>query len=375
MAILTASMEKKDFPALTGIRFIAASMVYVHHYAQILYTGKPPDFGYYFMRQLNLGVNLFFVLSGFLITHRYYSKTLAGGGFWLYWCKRIVRIFPLYYAVLAFYVAMFYVQHNGLPGVTTLFLNITLLKGLSDKYFLSGIAQAWSLTAEEMFYLYAPVAFYLIKRRGVFFLQMPLLLGIGLLLAVLASWLHWPFFFGDVSFVFAFTFFGRCFEFFTGMYVALFVRNGMKERKGIRFTTSGVLACCLFLSLLAFYAWKGNVEDINNHVPGVLLFNFLIPASFGLLFYGLITEDGWLKKILATKAFVLLGKSSYAFYLLHIGLFAEVFYFHVTSNVLLLYLLLQLSSVAAYKFFEKPVYFYLLKKFTALPRKEAEAAV
>ncbi len=358
-------MEKKDFPALTGIRFIAASFVYAFHYAPVLYAGKPLDFGYYLLHQLNIGVNLFFVLSGFLITHRYYSQSVTGGGFWLYWCKRIVRILPLYYAVLAFQFGMFYQQHNRLPDAATIFLSVTLLKGLSNAYVLTGLSQAWSLTVEEMFYLYAPVAFYLIKKKGVFLLQMPMLLATGFLLAGLASWFSLPNVFGGIRFLFADSFFGRCFEFFTGMYVALKLRNGVQERKGLRFTASGAFAFCFFLCVLAFYAQRESIDDINSFPFGVLVFNFLIPASFGLLFYGLVTESSWLKGLLATKPLTLLGKSSYAFYLLHIGFFAEVFYFHVTGNLLLLYLLLQLCSIAAYKFFEKPVYFYLLGKFIA----------
>lgn len=353
-------MDKKDFPALTGIRFIAASLVFVFHYAQILYEGRPWDYGFYLMHQLNIGVNLFFVLSGFLITHRYFSMQLNRREFAYYWWKRIVRILPLYFAVLVFQL-LFY-QHQPLSA-SVVFLNVTLLKGLSDKYVLSGLAQSWSLTVEEMFYLYAPFAFYFIKRNGVFIVQLPLLAAAGCVLVGLAAWLKWPGFFGDFQFLFERTFFGRCFEFFVGMYVALKVSKDIKERKGIWFTASGVLSFFVLLGVLAFYAWTGNIETINGFPFGVLVFNFLIPASFGLLFYGLVTESSWLKQLLATKPLLLLGKSSYAFYLLHIGLFAEVFYFHVTSNVLLLYLLLQVSSIAAYKFFEKPVYFYLLRKF------------
>ena len=62
---------KKELPELTGIRFIAASMVFLFHYAEVLFPLKDRPFAYYFFRQLNTGVSLFFVLSGFLITYRY----------------------------------------------------------------------------------------------------------------------------------------------------------------------------------------------------------------------------------------------------------------------------------------------------------------
>lgn len=355
--------NKKVFPALTGIRFVAASLVFVFHYAQIVYDGQPPDFGYYFMRQLNVGVNLFFVLSGFLITHRYFW--LSKGEFWFYWCKRIARIFPLYYLVLGLNFLLLHRLHHTTPDAMTLFLNITLLKGLSESYFFSVMTQSWSLTVEEMFYLYAPVCYYLIKKRGLFVLQLLTLFGLGLLLVWLASATASPTFFGGTTFLFAGTFFGRCFEFFTGIYVALLVRKTSVGRAGRLFTFAGGALFFLFVLLLAYYAWTRKIEVINDYPLGVLLFNFLIPTAIGLLLYGLVVEQSRLKNALATNALQLLGKSSYAFYLLHIGAVAEVIFFHVTANILFLYLLLQLCSIAAYKFFEKPVYFYLLRKFQA----------
>ena len=64
--------ENKYLPALTGIRIIAAYMVFFHHYNPI----NKDFFGiviYNFFTELHVGVTLFFVLSGFLITHRYYD--------------------------------------------------------------------------------------------------------------------------------------------------------------------------------------------------------------------------------------------------------------------------------------------------------------
>ncbi len=92
-------MQKKDFPALTGIRFIAVTFVFLSHYANQLIQ-SPNHFGYIFLRQLNVGVTLFFVLSGFLITHRYYEISYAAKTFQFYITKRIARIFPLYLLLL-----------------------------------------------------------------------------------------------------------------------------------------------------------------------------------------------------------------------------------------------------------------------------------
>lgn len=125
----------------------------------------------------------------------------------------------------------------------------------------------------------------------------------------------------------------------------------------------------ILLLLLAFYAYQQHVVMANNSVIGILIFNVLIPVAIGIFYYGLLLEQTLLKRFLSADWAILLGKSSYAFYLLHIGMIAEVFYFHFTSNILLLYICLQLLSILAYKAFEKPVYFFILRKFAAQKNK------
>jgi peptidoglycan/LPS O-acetylase OafA/YrhL len=352
-------MDRKNFPALTGIRFIAASLVYLFHYAQQLFSEGHTSFFYFFLRQLNIGVTLFFVLSGFLITYRYYEFNFNGRELRYYFLKRIARIFPLYYAILAIQLLLLYLHGKASPDALTVFLNITLLKGLSDTYFFSVLTQSWSLTVEEMFYLYAPFCFYLIKAKKFFFLQVVILLGIGFLLSYIFS----PPFFGGSSFMLSGTFFGRCIEFFTGIFLGLVLKKRQVVGCTIYYTLGGSILFTGLLILLGYYAYTKNIEVINDYFFGIVLFNFLIPVSIGVIYYGLLVERTWLKKLLSTRMLVLLGKSSYAFYLLHIGMIAEIIFFHVTSNLIVLYLLLQLLSVATYKLFEKPVYFFILRKF------------
>ena len=127
----------------------------------------------------------------------------------------------------------------------------------------------------------------------------------------------------------------------------------------------------ILLLALCFYIQQLSVKPMYNYSVGILLFNFLIPAAIGVFYYGLLVEQTWIKRLLSTNWMILLGKSSYAFYLLHIGMIAEVIYFHVTANILLLYILLQLLSILAYKAFEKPVYFFILRKFAAQKNKRS----
>src|SRR5689334_14754720 len=87
----------EQFPALTGIRAVAAFMVFFHHLPLWL---KPNVF---IGLQLTFydGVTLFFVLSGFLITYKYFDKLQASRG-WIryYFVNRFARIYPVYFLLL-----------------------------------------------------------------------------------------------------------------------------------------------------------------------------------------------------------------------------------------------------------------------------------
>jgi len=83
---------------LTSLRFIAALLVFLHHFGGFLYGTAATSIGLALIVEGHFGVNIFFVLSGFLITYRYFSdpddKPL---NLFQYIVKRIARIYPLYY--------------------------------------------------------------------------------------------------------------------------------------------------------------------------------------------------------------------------------------------------------------------------------------
>jgi len=171
-------------PALDGLRGIAIALVVVYHFytASSLLTDRPSfaldrfaarAFGIGWM-----GVDLFFVLSGFLIT----SILLAarGGGrhaFVAFYARRVLRIFPAYYGYLALLIVV-------LPLVPALASNedLALLRSHQAWYWsylynvwiplrpltnigLFGNGHIWSLAVEEQFYLVWPFVVLLTPRR------------------------------------------------------------------------------------------------------------------------------------------------------------------------------------------------------------------
>src|SRR5271169_4997773 len=113
---------------LDGVRGVAILLVMVHHFA---ISAKALGFG---SRLLTLGelgwcgVDLFFVLSGFLITGILYDSKESSGYFRNFYARRILRIFPLYYAALGVVLLLSLIWPTaGVWGNASLFWIATFL--------------------------------------------------------------------------------------------------------------------------------------------------------------------------------------------------------------------------------------------------------
>ena len=180
----------KVLPNLDALRAIAALLVIVSHVEL-----QKEELGFSNLRPLvknfgALGVTLFFVLSGFLITWLLTQEHESKGGIHIrkfYW-RRILRIWPLYFAVLTAGIAIYYRSIQPSAIVLSLFFlpNIAFMKGLLP----SLIDPIWSLGVEEQFYLFHPHFFRLKKIKTIFNLLL-ILLVLLYLLKFSASHFHW----------------------------------------------------------------------------------------------------------------------------------------------------------------------------------------
>ena len=144
-------------PALDGLRAVAVFTVIVYHFG---INAVPGD----------LGVSAFFVLSGFLITWLLLREHTASGTVSLqrFYTRRVLRIFPAYYAFLA---VSFAIDHfRGQPwgtglGISSLFYLVNYYNALNG-HPVTSIAHAWSLGIEEQFYLLWPVLLVVLLRGG-----------------------------------------------------------------------------------------------------------------------------------------------------------------------------------------------------------------
>jgi peptidoglycan/LPS O-acetylase OafA/YrhL len=351
------------YPALTGLRFVAASMVFIFHYQDAIVPHVPVWLAR-LTGEFHTGVALFFVLSGFLITYQYQHYTFSHAGNYVrYLLIRSGRIFPLY-------IPIFLEMHSRwLYFVPEFMLHLSLLKGFFKKIHLSGVVQAWTLTVELTFYVLAPFLIWLGKKKS---LLVPYILTLltGILLTGigfgLSKWGYNPYgFMPDLAFSAWNTFFGRATEFFAGIGLGFYIGSEAKY-KPITFPFSGFFTCSglLLFGMLLFIisAGGGGGEAGSTKGYGLVLHNLFLPIGIIILLFGLMHEKTWVSKILSSQLFILLGNASYAFYLLHLGR-AESFIAVLTqNNILLNFLILWFLSILVYLFWEKPIYKFVKSK-------------
>jgi peptidoglycan/LPS O-acetylase OafA/YrhL len=143
-------MEKQEgvyFPSLTGFRGMAAILI-------LLFHSMLPWF-----KALWIGVPLFFVLSGFLITRILLQNKTEGNYFKAFYIKRALRIFPIYY--LAILISIFWgllvnADLSQLPLFLIYVQNFSISQDIQPDYCYGLMNHTWSLSVEELFYFVWP---------------------------------------------------------------------------------------------------------------------------------------------------------------------------------------------------------------------------
>jgi peptidoglycan/LPS O-acetylase OafA/YrhL len=294
--------------ALTGLRFIAAFLVVLHHF------GKPPlpYFERYVRNVLEHGfvaVTLFFILSGFILTYSYMGldarlRTSKRN----FWIARFARIYPVYLVgfLLATPLALQGIREmSGSTVANTAWFataTLTLVQSWSSVASMVWNPPGWSLSDEAFFYLLFPFIAPLILKLS----------GRGLLVAMLIFWLlslAGPLA-GLVSAQFNHTFWSnnplvRLPEFLMGIALGklwLMRKPGAVDRylPYIAVASAGLLLVILSLD-----------------VPESVFMNGTTAPLMMALIYSLASGRGLLGKALATKPMVTLGEASYSLYLFH----------------------------------------------------------
>lgn len=178
--------QPQYFKNLDGLRFLCFLSVYSVHAFHVPNPEIKSNFFYKLiveglLANGGLGVNFFFVLSGFLITYLLILEKQSSGTINIlhFWFKRVIRIWPLYFVCVFFGFIIFpyiksylgqTVNESADPKLYLLFLgNFDILKnGWPDS---TELGVLWSVSIEEQFYLVWPILLYLlpIKKYWIIF--------------------------------------------------------------------------------------------------------------------------------------------------------------------------------------------------------------
>lgn len=180
---------------LDGLRGVAVALVIFTHYLHTPSWGVAAKLGavYPLLSIGWVGVDLFFVLSGFLIGGILFDNRESSSLFSTFYLRRACRIYPIYLLLIASFVLIMHVgapaewmtQHS-LPLWSYLTFTQNFLMLLPQNYGHSWMGVTWSLAIEEQFYLVLPLIVFLFSRQTVLKIAVGLVIASPLLRTLLS---------------------------------------------------------------------------------------------------------------------------------------------------------------------------------------------
>lgn len=322
-------------PAIDGLRAVAVLAVFVFHLKREWLPG-----GF-------VGVDVFFVISGFLITsillHEYEHNSFS---LWKFYQRRIARLFPAFFTVaLATLLGAFFIysaQDLASCGanLVSAALSVVNLKYMfqGDYFTISPDAQPflhyWSLSVEEQFYMFFPAVFLLLylKANRYKTIILAILCGASLAACIALTYRRpeWAFYLLPT----------RAWELMAGSLLAnLGARWPVADNR--KFLWAGLSIAGLGLIITSLF-----VITEGPMFPG---YYAILPVLGAVLFLG---SNGWAsswpERLLSIGPMVLIGRMSYSIYLWHWPIFSFVDYqLYLASPLVRIGLKIALSAVAA----------------------------
>jgi exopolysaccharide production protein ExoZ len=290
--LVDATSRRNKFGTIEVGRGVASALVIFHHAGNIMaqprFYGAEPFWGHF--RNFNVGVDFFFVLSGFIIAWIHWDDLGKKTRLLSYAEKRFLRIYPPYWGVLLPLVLLYLIFPNaGVPSQRDP-LNIILSVFLLPYTVQPIVGVAWTLTHEILFYAVFSMLI-LLGRRSLIILPI-------WALAILAAHFAEP-----LAFPYSFFFSPFNLEFIMGVGAAAFLRH---YRMPLPWISAAVGATAFFVLML----FALHVQD--NALVGRLAFG--VASVLSVL--GAV-EIERRHEFRIPKILLFLGASSYAVYLVH----------------------------------------------------------
>jgi peptidoglycan/LPS O-acetylase OafA/YrhL len=332
---------RPSLPALTSLRFLAALWVATFHmFVMQAFVGpvwfqRIAAFGY-------MGVNFFFVLSGFILVYSYWGKQVSPRVFWQ---TRFARVYPVFVFSLLLAAPFFFyaclkldsstvvpewawcAQHLKLSSLLTIFLLQTWTPQTSMAWHMP----TWSISNEAFFYFLFPFVLPIFGRfsRKQLFVVVLGAIAVGIAITGVYNSLRpdgaltldprhvvpWRYFisFNPVS---------RLSEFLVGMASGLlFLRIKNHRQFAWPLVVAGVVAATFAATAMRYR-------------PEIIVHPALLAPAFAAIIYGIALRPVGILAFVENRFSVLLGDASYSFYLLHsliIGWYIPYFHDSVGS--------------------------------------------
>ena len=340
-------MKKRIFPQLDGLRAVAALAVVIHHFW--------PGSMCWDRTGGRLAVDLFFVLSGYLITRTLLHSRLEtpqkpGTILKRFYLRRAWRLFPVYYVTLAIACLIPAERAVSMMWHAAFLSNAYfILRG----HYVGAGGHLWALAVEQHFYLFWPLVALWIPRKYLSSAAVAMI-GTGLLFRLIGGLRGWSAITLDVMTPAAFEALGA------GALLACWMETHEEtpERCGCWISTVGlvgVLFWGLHLGTVGTIAGRRSWFMLTEMSRSFILTWVIAQAVWGI--------PGWIGRVLESVPARALGRWSYAIYLSHNFIFAmfkarphHVLGLSVHDSQAVLALLVTLTwSMACYHWLEKPL--------------------
>jgi peptidoglycan/LPS O-acetylase OafA/YrhL len=310
-----AGALRRTMPSLDGLRGLAIAGVLASHFLNVWPLATGWDRALIAAVGLGwAGVDLFFVLSGFLITG-ILVDTLGAAGWWrAFLARRTLRIFPLYYLALALF--WWAGPLAGLIDVWTLrrwgwwYWSYLSNWAFAARQTIPSLSHFWSLAVEEQFYLLWPLVVWLARGRRLAVVAAGVFAAGPLLRLLIVEGSGWP-----VGSAYRLTP-GRIDQLALGALLAVLFRSPAGRAWLSRWWRQAAGA-----GALAFVALGLPLGPFDMHrAPLEIWSHTLLGLAFGGLLAGAVAGEGrggGLQRLLAAAPLQLLGRYSYGLYVVH----------------------------------------------------------
>lgn len=319
-----ASQLSRRLPELDGLRGIAIALVVVWHYFAVpnfnwdpIKPAAAPHWALPFALTWS-GVDLFFVLSGFLLTRVLLDAKESGNYYRVFYLRRALRILPLYFVVFVPYVILHLAASGKLNVTDTIPLWAyaifaqNIVGSFHGEFGFWWMGVTWSLAIEEQFYLLLPLLVRRISIRGLVKLSMAAIIAAPMFRALILT--KWP---GPDGVNWHAVYFAtpcRVDALACGVLAAIVYRTGWVSKAAHGCSRLYALLATLFVLNLWQLVLGWNIHSIRSGVFGFSLLDWF----YGVFLLVVVTQPGkTLKRLMKSNLLTELGSLSYAIYLLH----------------------------------------------------------